>query len=49
MKNQKYIVICEMPDGSRKEFVSFEEVEIGSSFHGGKVKFCRQLSVKHVE
>lgn len=46
---KKYIVVCEMPDGSQKEFVSFEEIEVGSTFHGGKVKACRQLSVKYVE
>ena len=49
MKQRRYIVVCEMPDGTQKEFVSFEEIEVGSIFMGGKVKACRKLSVKYVE
>ena len=49
MKQRRYIVVCEMPDSSQKEFVSFEEIEIGSIFMGGKVKACRKLYKKYVE
>lgn len=45
---KKYIVVCEMPDGSQKEFVSFEEIEVGSIFMGGKVLDCRKLKKKYV-
>lgn len=49
MKQRRYIVVCEMPDGSQKEFVSSEEIEVGSIFMGGKVKACRKLYKKYVE
>ena len=49
MKKQEYIVVCEMPDGTQQEFISFEEVEIGASFKGGKVLDCRKLKKKFVE
>ena len=37
-----------MPDGTQKEFLSFEKIEIGVVFNGGTVRDCRKLSRKYV-
>jgi len=48
MKKKEFIVVVEMPDGTQQEFISFEEVEIGAFFKGGKVLDCRNLKKKFV-
>lgn len=44
MRDTKYIVVVKMPDGTQKEYVSFEEVQVGSTMKGGTVIACRSLS-----
>ena len=48
MSEDKYIVVVEFPDGTRKEYIAFDgdRVRKGYDFKGGKIISYRQLSKK---
>lgn len=50
MKEKKFIVVVEFEDGTRQEYISYDEkVSRGMSFKGGKIVAVRKLTTKFCE
>jgi hypothetical protein len=51
MKEKKFIVVVEFEDGTRQEYITYDENTVGKgmSFKGGKIVAVRKLTTKYVE